>query len=81
MLTLTQIKALTIGQTVNYTPQGATGPTSSTVVRNGPPLDQSGTPIPNMPSQLMIQLGAGPMTVNWGYDGLGYGLNELALTS
>jgi hypothetical protein len=80
MLTFTQIKALTLGQSVNYTPPGSgNNPSSCTVVRNGPPMDTNGNPMPNFPAQLMIQVGAGPMTVNWGYDGLYNGLIELSL--
>jgi hypothetical protein len=81
MLTFDQIKALDIGADINYTPHSSDVSVAGTVIKNGPNFDSSGNPISYMPSVLIVRLGAGPMQISWGYDGLGGGLPELALPS
>ena len=80
MLTFLQIQALTIGESVLYTPEGY-GPITCTVVRNGAPLDANNQPLPDYPPILTLQQGDGPTTIAWGYVGLSDGLPELALPS
>jgi hypothetical protein len=79
MLTLYQLKALNVGASVNLTPYGSTISSSCTVIHNGPPLDGNGNAVPNFPDTLTLQIGSGPMTINWGYGGLNDGLSELSL--
>lgn len=79
MITLYQIQNLKKGDQVLLIPWGSTVQSSCTVVYNGPRLDATGEIVPGMPAILTLQIGEGPMTISWGYDGLNQGLPELSL--
>lgn len=79
MLTLYQIQKLKKDDPVMLTPYGSIIPCPCTVDYNGPRLDANGNTVPGMPGVLTLQVGEGPTTISWGYDGLSQGLPELSL--
>jgi hypothetical protein len=78
MLTLYQIQHLKIQDQVYYTPWQSS-PLLCSVIYNGARQDVNGNNVPGMPPVLTLQIGEGPTTISWGYDGLNNGLTELSL--
>lgn len=76
---LKDIQALVVGSSVGFkrSPDAPTIPAK--VLQNGPRLDAAGKPIPYMHDLLVVQLGEGPMTMNWEPINYPDGIPELAI--